>query len=34
MTGFDPRTPLLLGGLLLMCGVLLLRVSSRRRTSP
>lgn len=32
-TGFDPRLPLLLGGLLLATGLGLLRVSSRRRVS-
>jgi hypothetical protein len=32
-TGFNPRVPLLLGGLLLASGFLLLRISSRRRAS-
>ncbi|HLI56376.1 MAG TPA: ice-binding family protein, partial [Actinomycetota bacterium] len=33
LTGFNPRLPLLVGGLLLGSGTLLLRVSSRRRAS-
>jgi len=33
LTGFSPRLPLLLGGLLLASGFLLLRVSNRRRAS-
>jgi hypothetical protein len=32
-TGFDPRLPLVLGGLLVACGALLLAASSRRRVT-